>query len=143
MFETIRRLQKEGVSFIYITHRLDEIFEIANRVTVLRDGEIIGTKNVKDVKINDIIKMMVGYTMHDRYPKSESKIGEVVLKVDGLTKEPLYRNVSFELRNGEVLGFAGLMGSGRTEIMQSIFGIIKIDKGKVFINKKKCMLKIQ
>ena len=103
-FETIRRLQKEGVSFIYITHRLDEIFEIANRVTVLRDGKIIGTKNVKDVKINDIIKMMVGYTMHDRYPKSESKIGEVVLKVDGLTKEPLYRNVSFELRNGEVLG---------------------------------------
>ncbi len=141
LFETIRRLQKEGVSFIYITHRLDEIFEIANRVTVLRDGEIIGTKNVKDVKINDIIKMMVGYTMHDRYPKSESKIGEIVLKVEGLTKEPLYRNVSFELRNGEVLGFAGLMGSGRTEIMQSIFGIIKIDKGKVFINDEEVHVK--
>ncbi|HHT37912.1 MAG TPA: sugar ABC transporter ATP-binding protein [Mollicutes bacterium] len=134
LFDTIRKLKKEKVSFIYITHRLEEIFEISDRISVLRDGEMIGTNKTSDVEISDIIKMMVGYTMHDRYPKMKNTSGKTILKVDNLTCEPLYRNVSFELKEGEILGFSGLMGSGRTEIMQTIFGIIKKDSGKIIIN---------
>ena len=95
---------------------------------------MIGTNKTSDVEISDIIKMMVGYTMHDRYPKMKNTSGKTILKVDNLTCEPLYRNVSFELKEGEILGFSGLMGSGRTEIMQTIFGIIKKDSGKIIIN---------
>jgi ribose transport system ATP-binding protein len=137
LFKTIKDLKKEKVSFIYITHRLEEIFEVSDRVTVLRDGQVIGTKDIDGIEIEGIIKMMVGYEMHDRYPKREDTSGRIILKVNKLTKEPLYRDINFDLKEGEILGFSGLMGSGRTEIMQTIFGIIKKYSGQIFINDKK------
>lgn len=136
LFDLIRKLKKEKVSFIYISHRLEEIFEICDSVTVLRDGEIIGTKNIDEVKIEDVIQMMVGYGMEDRYPKSEASLGEVILEVEKLTLNGLFKNVSFNLHRGEILGFSGLMGSGRTEIMQTIFGLYKKTSGVIKINGK-------
>ena len=136
LFDLIRKLKKEKVSFIYISHRLEEIFEICDSVTVLRDGEIIDTKDISEVKIENVIQMMVGYGMEDRYPKSEVKRGEVILQVEKLTLNGLYKNVSFDLHKGEILGFSGLMGSGRTEIMQTIFGLYKKTSGVIKINNK-------
>lgn len=133
LFEIIRKLKEEKVSFIYISHRLEEIFDICDSVTVLRDGEIIDTKDINEVKIENIIQMMVGYGMEDRYPKSEVKQGEVVLQVEKLTLNGLYKNISFDLHKGEILGFSGLMGSGRTEIMQTIFGLYKKTSGVIKI----------
>lgn len=141
LFETIRKLKEEKVSFIYITHRLEEVFEICDRITVLRDGEVVGEEEISKIKIDDVIRMMVGYKMHDRYPKGTSIIGNKILEVKDLTSEPLYRHVSFDLHKGEVLGFSGLMGSGRTEIMQSIFGIIPIDHGVISIDNKEVKIK--
>ena len=134
LFELIRKLKEEKVSFIYISHRLEEIFEICDSVTILRDGEIIDTKDINEVKIENIIQMMVGYGMEDRYPKSEVKQGEVVLQVEKLTLNGLYKNISFDLHKGEILGFSGLMGSGRTEIMQTIFGLYKKSSGVIKIS---------
>lgn len=139
-FEVINKLKSEGVSFVYITHRLEEIFTIANRVTVLRDGNYIGTRDILNIKINDIIKMMVGYEIGERYPKFEKEPGEIVLQVQNLSKKGLYENINFELRQGEILGFSGLMGSGRTEIMQTIFGIHKKDSGDIYIKGKKVII---
>ncbi|MGE5455984.1 MAG: sugar ABC transporter ATP-binding protein [Ignavibacteriales bacterium] len=136
LFDLIRKLKKEKVSFIYISHRLEEIFEICDSVTVLRDGEIIGNKNIDEVKIEDVIQMMVGYGMEDRYPMSEASLGEVILEVEKLTLNGLFKNVSFNLHRGEILGFSGLMGSGRTEIMQTIFGLYKKTSGVIKINGK-------
>ncbi|MDD2377422.1 MAG: sugar ABC transporter ATP-binding protein [Bacilli bacterium] len=136
LFKTIKRLVKEKVSFIYISHRLEEIFEICNRVTVLRDGEIIDTKDIGKVKIEDVIQMMVGYEMSDRYPKSNIKRGNTILKVEGLSLDGIFKDISFELHKSEILGFSGLMGSGRTEIMQTIFGLYKKTNGKIFIDDK-------
>lgn len=136
LFKTINKLKKEKVSFIYITHRLEEVFTICDRVTVLRDGEVIGTNNIKDLKINDIVKMMVGYDLSNGYPKTEKKPGKVILEVKNLTKNGYYNNINFNLREGEILGFSGLVGSGRTEIMQTLFGIINPEKGSIIINNK-------
>ncbi|MDD2518750.1 MAG: sugar ABC transporter ATP-binding protein [Bacilli bacterium] len=141
LFDTINSLKKEGVSFIYITHRLEEIFTICDRVTVLRDGEIIGTRKIKDVIIEDIIKMMVGYEMTERYPKTDHKPGAVVLEINDLSKSGYYQNINFNLHQGEVLGFSGLMGSGRTEIMQTIFGIIHPDSGEIKVAGKSVKIK--
>ncbi|MFA5604210.1 MAG: sugar ABC transporter ATP-binding protein [Bacilli bacterium] len=141
LFDTINNLKKDGVSFIYITHRLEEIFTICDRVTVLRDGEIIGTKKIKDVIVEDVIKMMVGYEMAERYPKTDYKPGNIVLEVNNLSKNKYYQNINFNLHQGEVLGFSGLMGSGRTEIMQTIFGIMHPDSGEIKVDGKTVKIK--
>lgn len=134
LFSIIKTLKRKGTSIIFISHRLEEVFEIADRVTVLRDGQYIGTKDVKSTNIDELIQMMVGRKLEDMYPKIEAKKGKILLKVENLTKIGEFYDVSFELYEGEVLGIAGLVGSGRTEVAQAIFGIKKLDWGKIYVN---------
>lgn len=137
LFKLIRSLTTKGVSVIYISHKLDEIFEIADEVTVLRDGEYVDTRNVKDISRQDIITMMVGRELKHLFPKKDVEIGETVLEVKNLSLKGKFKNISFQLRRGEILGVSGLMGAGRTEVMESIFGLVKPDEGEIFIHGKK------
>ncbi len=141
LFEVIWSLRQKGVSMVYISHRMEEIFELCDRITVLRDGSYIGTEEIKDVDMNDIVKMMIGREIGERFPARNVKLGKEVLKVDKLTKNGVFHDVSFSVRAGEVLGVSGLMGAGRTEIMQSIFGNMSIDSGKIYIEGKEVQIK--
>ncbi len=136
LFEMIRNLRAGGVSIIYISHRLEEIKQVADRVTVLRDGQHIVTSKLEDINIDEIIRHMVGRTMTEQYPKTEAVISEEVLRVEGLSKRGVCSDVSFSVRRGEILGFAGLVGAGRTEIMELIYGSKRKDSGRVYVNGK-------
>lgn len=125
LFETIARLKKQGISMLYISHRMEEIFEIADRVTVIRDGSYVRTANIGEVTEQQLIAWMVGREMGDLYPKVEVELGEPVLKVKNLNKPGLLEDISFEVRKGEILGFAGLAGAGRTEIAECLCGLMK------------------
>ena len=131
LFKVIRVLKSQGVSIIYISHRMEEIFELSDRVSVLRDGKTIGTCNIEDIDMNGIVKMMIGREIGDRYPERDTKIGDVVLEVDKLGRSGVFDDVSFKVHAGEVLGVSGLMGAGRTEIMQALFGYRPYDTGSV------------
>lgn len=134
LFATIRRLRSEGRSMLYISHRLDEVFQIADRVTVLRDGRCINTAQVKDVNRDQLVSWMVGRTLSNLYPKEILEIGDVILEVRGVCQGDLLKNISFELRRGEILGIAGLAGAGRTELAQAICGLTDPDKAELIIN---------
>ena len=134
LFQVVRSLKEKGVSIVYISHRMEEIFELCDRITVLRDGSYIDTKRIQDTDMNDVVKMMIGREIGERYPLREASIGEVVFKVEGLTCPGVFKDVSFEVHAGEVLGVSGLMGAGRTEIMQAIFGNMPHVTGKLFWN---------
>jgi ribose transport system ATP-binding protein len=136
LFKIIRELKEKGVSFIYISHRMEEIFELCDQVTVMRDGTFIGQKKTSETSFDEIVSMMVGYDLDDRFPRVEIEPGEVLLQVKDLTKKGKFEHVSFEVRKGEVLGFSGLMGSGRTDVMHAIFGSTPFDSGSIFINQK-------
>lgn len=125
LFETIGRLKKQGISMLYISHRMEEIFEIADRVTVIRDGSYVRTANINEVTEQQLIAWMVGREMGDLYPKADVKIGEPILKVKNLNKPGLLENIDFEVKQGEILGFAGLAGAGRTEIAECLCGLMK------------------
>lgn len=133
LFEIIRSLKQQGVAIIYISHRMEEIFEISDRVTVMRDGLSVNTYQTADTNVKQIVHDMVGRDMGDFYPDRNPKFGEVYLKVEDLNKAGVFENVSFEVHSGEVLAFSGLMGAGRTEIMRAIFGIDKLDSGRIWI----------
>jgi ribose transport system ATP-binding protein len=133
----IRKLREQGVSIIYISHKLSEIFDIADRITVLRDGNTIGTADAKECSEEMLIQMMVGRELKDIFAKMESKIGEFIFEVKNITSGKMVKNASFKLKKGEILGFAGLVGSGRSELMRAIFGIDKMDQGEVFLNGEK------
>lgn len=135
LFEVITNLKKQGVSIIYISHRMEEIFEICDRITVMRDGSYIDTKYTKDTNINELVKMMIGREIGERYPNRFLDIGQEALEVRNLSLNGIFNNISFNICKGEVLGIAGLMGAGRTEIMQSIFGNMPYQQGKIIINK--------
>ena len=134
LFALIRDLRASGVSVIYISHRLQEIKQLADRVTVLRDGQHIVTAAVKDISVDDIVRHMVGRKLAEQYPKSEVPPGKEVLRVEGLSRRGVCHDVSFSLRRGEILGFAGLVGAGRTEIMELVYGARRKDAGRVFVN---------
>lgn len=134
LFETIRKLRDEGRSMLYISHRLDEVFLIADRVTVYRDGLYINTADVTDVSKDQLVSWMVGRALTNLYPKENMNIGEVVFEVRGISQEDLLHNISFSLRKGEILGISGLAGAGRTELAQAICGLAKPDRGEVFLN---------
>ena len=134
LFQVVRSLKEKGVSIVYISHRMEEIFELCDRITVLRDGSYIDTKRIQDTDMNDVVKMMIGREIGERYPLREASIGEVVFKVEGLTCPGVFKDVSFEVHAGEVLGVSGLMGAGRTEIMQARFGNMPHVTGKLFLN---------
>ena len=134
LFSIVRLLRERGVSIIYISHRLNEVFELADRVTVLRDGEYIGTKDVTDTDEAELISMMVGRTIENLFPKQAAEIGDVVLEVRNLNRPPLTRDISFSVRAGEIVGLAGLVGSGRSETAQVIFGVLPAESGEILLN---------
>ncbi len=134
LFEIIGRLRERGVAVIYISHKLDEVFRIADRIMVLRDGELVGTRDRADVTPDDVVRMMVGRALGKGYPERDSERREAVLRVEGLTREPRFRDVSFELHAGEILGLAGLVGAGRTEVARAIFGIDRLQAGEVYLD---------
>lgn len=134
LFSVINELKNEGKSIVYISHRLQEIFEICDHVTVLRDGELIGEKSIMELDEDILIEMMVGRKIEDQYPKIESNIGKTILKVENLTNN-FVKDVTFSLKKGETLGVAGLMGSSRTELMRTIYGIYP-HQGEIFLDGK-------
>lgn len=136
LFNVIRLLKKSGHSIIYISHRLDEIFEITDRVTVLRDGNKIATVNTSETNRDELIRVMVGRELKDMYPKRKVPIGDVVLEVENLNVEDKLYDISFELREGEILGVFGLLGSGRTELVNALFGVIPKQSGRIKVNGK-------
>ena len=136
LFKVVNSLRKKGVSIVYISHRMEEIFELCDRITILRDGTYIDTKRIADIDMNDIVKMMIGREIGERYPVRNSKIGDVAFEVKNLNCPGAFENVSFEVRAGEVLGVSGLMGAGRTEIMQAIFGNMPNVTGQLLLDGK-------
>ena len=134
LFEVVRTLRDQGVVVIYISHRLQELWEIADTVTVLRDGKLIGKKDIKDLDHKGIISMMFGDVELKTRPKDLQVSDEVVMKVDHLTRSGKFEDVSFELKKGEVLGIAGMLGAGRTELLRSIFGVDGYDSGTITVN---------
>lgn len=136
LFDIIRDLSKKGKSIIFISHKLDEIRTICDSVTVFRDGEFIDRSWIKDVTQEQLVNKMVGREMNDMFPKEDAVIGTPVLEVEHLSRGNVVNDVSFTVRQGEILGFAGLMGAGRTEIMQCLFGIDKKDSGVIKLNGK-------
>ena len=136
LFDVVRSLKKKGVSIVYISHRMEEIFELCDRITILRDGEYIGTRNIPETDMTEVVKMMIGREIGERYPERDVKLGDVVFEVKNLSCPGVFQDVNFSVRAGEVLGVAGLMGAGRTEIMQSIFGNMSHVTGQIFMNGK-------
>ena len=140
MFGIIRKLKQEGMTVIYISHRLEEIFDLADNVTVLRDGKHIDTCPVIQVDRDKLITMMVGREISTEYPKESMEIGDTVLEVKGLNRKGVLRDIHFMARKGEVLGIAGLVGAGRTELARAVLGIDKIDSGEIFVYGKSVKL---
>jgi ribose transport system ATP-binding protein len=139
LFKLIKRLRDEGALVIYVSHRMEEIFKIGDRITVMRDGEIIETLNAKDATRAELINLMVGRELKETYPSRNNEPGDVVLKIDNLSGNGV-RNISFDVRKGEILGFAGLVGSGRTETAELIFGACKRESGNITINGVQCLI---
>lgn len=134
LFTAIRRLKEKGVSIIYISHRIEELFEIGDRVTVLRDGHSVGTYDVRGTSKSELIRLMVNRELTELFPKEKAPIGQEILRVDGLSTKGFLKDISFSLHKGEVLGIAGLLGAGRTELARAIFGLDKITSGTIRIN---------
>ncbi len=130
LFEVVRRLREQGVTVIYISHRLEEVFKLADRVTVLRDGQVVGTHAVQDVSKDDLVRMMVGRDIKDQFPKAQVEPGEVVLRVSGLPG-PAGNTAELTVRAGEIVALAGLMGSGRSELVRQIFGADPLHQGRI------------
>ncbi len=140
LFKILKKLRDQGMGIIYISHRLEEIPHIADRITVLRDGQYIGTVKTTEVTIDEIIRMMVGRELYES-SKERQVHGEVVLEVRNLRRGKEIDNVSFSLRKGEILGFAGLIGAGRTEVARAIFGADPVEGGQIYINGKRVHIK--
>jgi len=136
LFRMINDVRDKGVAVIYITHKMDEVFEISDEVTVLRDGRFVGTKPASEMTKNKLISMMVGRELTNFFPKLDVPITDVKLEVKNISLEGKFKNVSFEVRKGEILGIAGLMGSGRTEVIESVFGIYPPDSGEIIVDGK-------
>ncbi len=133
LFATVRRLRERSVAIVFISHRLEEISAIVDTVTVLRDGRHIATRPAAELAHGEIVRLMVGRSLDALFPKEEAEIGEVVLRAEGLTRRGVFSNMSFELRRGEIVGLAGFVGSGRTEVARSIFGIDRLDAGRLSV----------
>lgn len=141
LFSIMRKLKENGKSIIYISHKLEEIYEICDRITVYRDGQYIGEGSTADMQVNELIKMMVGREVNEMFPKVACEIGEVKMEVKGLSYGKKFQDVSFDVRKGEILGIAGLVGAGRTEVIETIFGIREKSAGQIIIDGKE--VKIQ
>ncbi|MCW1309420.1 MAG: sugar ABC transporter ATP-binding protein [Candidatus Nanoarchaeia archaeon] len=140
LFSVIRNLQKHDISIIYISHRLEEVFEISNRISILKDGKLVGEKITSDTDPNELVRMMVGRDIDVNVYNADRNIGEEIFRCDNLLNERI-KNVSFSIKSGEIVGIYGLIGSGRTEMARAIFGADKLFAGKLFINGKEIKLK--
>ncbi|CAM3829686.1 sugar ABC transporter ATP-binding protein [Mesobacillus thioparans] len=141
LFKVIDNLREQGVGIVYISHRMEEIFRMCDRITVLRDGQSVGTKRIKETNFEEIVKMMVGRELGERFPARTGKPGEERIRVENFTAENAFNDISFSVKSGEILGVAGLMGAGRTEIMEAIFGKRPIKSGTIFLNGKEAKIK--
>jgi ribose transport system ATP-binding protein len=137
LFSLIKRLKNEGLGIIYISHRVEEIFDICDRITVLRDGKLVGTKSIKEVDEDKLIAMMVGRSIEEMYDIEHPPVGKIQLEVRNLSKKLRFDNISFQLHCGEVLGFFGLVGSGRTNVLRSVFGADQYDSGEILLKGEK------
>jgi len=137
LFRIVKKLRDDNRAIIFISHRLEEVFEIADRVTVFRDGKYVGTDDVKDICPDDLVRMMVGRNINQLYPKIKVDRGEPILKVTNLAKEGWFEEISFTLHKGEILGLSGLVGARRTEVATTIFGITPADRGEIEVKGKK------
>src|SRR5439155_11526454 len=134
LFSVVRALQERGAAVLFISHRLEEIFAICTTVTVLRDGEVTFDGEVQGLTTDDLVRTMVGRDLAQLFPKLPAEIGGPVLKVSRLTREGVFLDVSFEVRRGEIVALAGLVGAGRSEVARAIFGIDKPDAGRVEVD---------
>ncbi len=141
LFQIIQSLKKDGMGIVYISHRLEEIFEICDRVTVIRDGQYISTKNVKDTNKDELVADMVGRKMDNYYPKADTKIGGELFRVEHFYDEGFLEDINFFVRKGEILGFSGLAGAGRTELMEAISGLAPRAAGKIFMEGKEIQIR--
>jgi ribose transport system ATP-binding protein len=141
LFDVISSLKKAGVSIVYISHRMEEIFSICDRITVMRDGKTVDTKEIPETNFDEVVRKMVGRDLTDRFPKRNPTPGETVLQVKGLTKKGHFKDVNFSVRAGEIVGVSGLMGAGRTEIMRAIYGLDGIDGGEIWLKGEKVTIK--
>lgn len=141
LFEIIERFRKEGKGIIYISHKMDEIFQIADRITVMRDGKTVGTYNASDITSEQLVAKMVGRELKEVYPGQIShKIGEEIFNVKNLSSTGVFENVTFQLKKGEILGISGLMGAGRSEVAETIFGLREKKSGEITVNGKKIVI---
>ncbi len=140
MFTIVKKLKERGVTIIYISHRLEEVFELSDRVTVMRDGKYVATLNTKDTNRKEIISLMVGRELGNDYPEKNVKTGNKILELKNISTKNV-KNISFNLKSGEILGLAGIVGAGRTEVARAIFGADNILEGDIFINGKKVRIK--
>ena len=136
LYKIVDDLRQKGVSMIFITHKFEDMYRLATRVTVLRDAQYIGTWNVDEISNDDLIQKMVGRRLEKLYPEKTAKIGEEIFSVENLSKEGYFKDISFGVRKGEILALTGLVGAGRTEVCQTIFGIMKKTSGKVYLDGK-------
>ena len=134
LFNIINKLKSQGIAIVYISHRMDEIFDIADRVTIFRDGKNVDTLVITETNHKEVIELMVGRTIKNLFPKNKTVIGKELFCINNYTKQGVFHDISFCLRQGEILGIAGLIGSGRSELAKSIFGISKVDSGKILID---------
>lgn len=141
LFSIVQELTSRGIAIIYITHKLDEVYRIADEVSVYRDGKYIGSGPMQEVSLNQLVEMMVGRSVTQMFPKEEVPIKEELLRVEGLGSEGRFSGVSFTLHRGEILGMAGLVGAGRSEVMEALFGIRKKSAGKIYIEGKEVQIK--
>lgn len=141
LYTLVDKLKSEGVSIIFISHRFEDMYRLASRVTVFRDSQYIGTYEVDGITNADLIKAMVGREINDLFPKPEVKIGEEVLRVENLSRLGYFKNVSFSVHAGEIVGMTGLVGAGRTEVVEAICGITRADSGKVYLEGKEVHIK--
>lgn len=136
LFQIIRKLKKQGVSIVYISHRLEEIFEVCDRVSVIRDGQYISTNDIKDTNKDKLVSEMVGRVVNSYYPKEIVEIGDVRIKLQNFSQEGLFRNINLNVRKGEIVGLSGLVGAGRTELAHAVCGFSQPDSGQIFIDGK-------
>ena len=141
LFKLLRELRAKGVSIIYISHRLEEIFQLTDRITVMKDGTYVGTYETSSLDQKKLVSLMIGRTLESYFPPRESHIGQPVFRVENISAGKAVKDVTFEVREGEVLGISGLVGSGRTETMRAIFGADPLDSGRIYLNGKQIKVK--
>ncbi|MEC1119677.1 sugar ABC transporter ATP-binding protein [Bacillus safensis] len=141
LFQIIESLKKEGVSIVYISHRMEEIFAICDRITIMRDGKTVDTKAIPETNFHEVVKKMVGRELTDRYPERTPFTGDIILEVKQATRKGQFHDISFSVKAGEIVGVAGLMGAGRTEMMRSLFGLDPLDQGEIWVHGKKAVIK--